>query len=94
MSSVPFERFEPPKLGTDDVGRPLDGTTPIWFENSGTGGMTNLSEEREVFWLRRYVVSKLKITTTIRAKVATIPVKRTVDDLTVDLEELIDVFPR
>jgi hypothetical protein len=39
------------------------------------------------------VVSKLKITTTIRAKVAMIPIKRTMDDFVIDPEELIDLFP-
>jgi hypothetical protein len=92
MSRIPLEGSKPSELGTDDVGGPLDRPRPIWFESSGIDGAG--FPKREVrCWLRRKVVSKLKMTTTIRAKVAMIPIKRTMDDFVIDPEELIDLFP-
>jgi hypothetical protein len=92
MPRIPLGRVKPPELAADNVRDPLKGGVPFCIETRGIGGFRAPQGEL-CFWPRRNVVSKLKITRTIRAKVTTTPIKRAEDDFTIDLEELIDMFP-
>jgi hypothetical protein len=92
MSRVPFERVEPPEFGADDVGNELN-RAGVTSTETGTDGRFPDSLEEGSIWLQRYVISKLKIATIIRAKIVTIPIKGTGDDFVVDREELMNLFP-
>jgi hypothetical protein len=92
MSRVPVGGVKLAEFGASSIGDELNrvGETSI---DTGTDGRNFSNVKWEKAWLRRNVVSKLKITRIIRAKVATIPIKGTEDDFVVDREELMDLFP-
>jgi hypothetical protein len=74
--SPPFSRVEPAEEGGDDVGCPLDNVevTP------SDGGDTLLPTKTELVlvrmsWLWKYMISKLKITSTTKVRTVIIPIK-------------------
>ncbi len=90
MSELPFCRVEPAEFGSDGIGNGLNRVEEV--ASDGSRGLS-LVEKTERVWLARYVISKVKIRSIMRAKVVAIPVKGRRTNFPVDLEELIDLFP-
>jgi hypothetical protein len=94
MSRTPLLGVVSPDLGTDGIGDILDAPKTFGPDN-GVGGVCTLriAPEEWKLGLSTNVISKLKMTSTTRVKIANIPIKGTMADFTVGLEEFINLFP-
>jgi len=94
MSRTPLFGAVSPDLGADDIGDILDASEAPGPYNGVGGALTvEISLEEWTLGLRTNVISKLKMTSAIRVKIANIPIKGTMADFTVCLEEFINLFP-
>jgi hypothetical protein len=94
MSRSPVFGVISPDLGCDGVSGILDATETSRPYN-GVGGVftCRIAPEEWKLGLRTNVISKLKMTSTTRVKIANIPIKGSMADFTVCLEEFINLFP-
>jgi hypothetical protein len=94
MSRTPLFGVEDPDLGTDSIGDILDVTEASGPDNVVGGTTTEgITPKEWKFGLSTNVISKLKMTSATRVKIANIPIKGTMADFTVCLEEFINLFP-